>query len=92
MNLYVGNLSYDLSEGDLQDYFSEFGQVQSTKIIKDFVSGKSKGFGFIEMSSQEEGENAISQTNGKELNGRTLKVNQAFDRNNNRRPSNRGGY
>ena len=80
MNIYVGNLSYDLSEEDLRRAFEAFGQVSSATIVKDKYSGRSKGFGFVEMTSAEEARSAIDQLNGKELKGRTLNVNEARPR------------
>jgi RNA recognition motif-containing protein len=80
MNIYVGNLSYDVSEGDLRQAFAAFGQVSSATIIKDKYSSQSKGFGFVEMPSAEEARSAISQMNGKELKGRALNVNEARPR------------
>jgi len=80
MNLYVGNLSYDLSEEDLKSAFEEYGEVTSAKIISDRYSGRSKGFGFIEMTSDEEGKAAIEGLTGKELAGRAIVVNEARPR------------
>ena len=80
MNIYVGNLSYDVSVEDLRQAFAAFGQVSSATIIKDKYSGQSKGFGFVEMPSAEEARSAISQMNGKELKGRALNVNEARPR------------
>ena len=80
MNIYVGNLSYQVSEEDLRVAFEPFGQVESVNIIKDKYSGQSKGFGFVEMPSEEEARSAINELNGKELNGRTLNVNEARPR------------
>ena len=77
MNVYVGNLNYDLSEDDLKQAFEEFGEVTSAKIISDLYSGRSKGFGFVEMSSDDEAKAAIEALSGKELNGRTMVVNEA---------------
>ena len=77
MNVYVGNLNYDLSEDDLKQAFEEFGEVTSAKIISDRYSGRSKGFGFVEMSSDDEAKAAIEALSGKELNGRTMVVNAA---------------
>ena len=77
MNVYVGNLNYDLSEDDLKQAFEEFGEVTSAKIISDRYSGRSKGFGFVEMSSDDEAKAAIEALSGKELNGRTMVVNDA---------------
>ena len=90
MNIYVGNLSYEVTEEDLQEAFKEFGQVESVKIITDKYSGQSKGFGFVEMSSKAEGQSAIDGLNGKELKGRTLNVNEARPRTESR--GGRGGY
>ena len=77
MNLYVGNLLFDVSEADLRTAFEQFGQVTEVRLIMDKFSGKSKGFGFIEMPSKDEAEKAISEMNGKEFMGRALKVNIA---------------
>jgi RNA recognition motif-containing protein len=99
MNIYVGNLSYDITEEDLRQAFEAFGQVASASIIKDKFTGQSKGFGFIEMPAKEEAEAAISGMNGKELKGRTLNVNEARPRSDTRRggavgkrPGNRSRY
>ncbi len=77
MKLYVGNLSFNTSTSDLEQLFGEIGTVESTNIIEDRETGRSRGFGFVEMSSKEEGENAIATLNGKEIDGRELKVNEA---------------
>ena len=77
MKLYVGNLSYNTTEQNLTDMFSQYGQVESAKIITDRYSGQSKGFGFVEMSSRGEGEQAITALNGKELDQRQIKVNES---------------
>lgn len=77
MNIYVGNLSRDVNEQDLQAAFENFGQVASATIIKDKFTGESRGFGFVEMPNAEEAETAINEMNGKDLKGRTLTVNQA---------------
>lgn len=77
MNIYVGNLAYGLSEEQLSEVFAEFGEVQSAKIIKDRESGRSKGFGFVEMASHEAGEKALKELEGRELEGRPLKVSEA---------------
>lgn len=75
--LYVGGLSYDTKEDTLKDLFSKAGTVDSATIIMDKFSGKSKGFGFVEMSSEEEAKKAIEMFDGKELDGREIKVNEA---------------
>ena len=80
MNIYVGNLSYEITEEDLRLAFEQFGAVESVKIIKDKFSGQSKGFGFVEMTSRAEGQSAIDGLSGKEKKGRTLKVNEARPR------------
>jgi RNA recognition motif-containing protein len=78
--LYVGNLSYNTYEDSLRNLFAQFGNVESVKIITDRDSGSSKGFGFVEMGSDAEAAAAISGTNGQELDGRMLKVNEAMDK------------
>ena len=80
MNIYVGNLSYEVTEDALREAFEEFGPVESATIIKDKFSGKSRGFGFVEMSSKAEAQSAIDGLNGKELNGKALNVNEARPR------------
>jgi len=80
MNIYVGNLSYGVTEEDLKQAFEGFGQVESVNIIKDRYSGESRGFGFVEMSDKAEAESAIEGLNGKELKGRALSVNEARPR------------
>jgi RNA recognition motif-containing protein len=80
MNIYVGNLSYGMTEEDLKNIFSEHGAVSSVNIIKDRVTGNSKGFGFVEMENDDEGQKAIDELNGTELQGRPLKVNLARPR------------
>jgi len=82
MKLYVGNLSYRTSDSDLQQLFSQTGQVESAVLITDRETGRSRGFGFVEMASREEGERAIRELNGKEIDGRTLTVNEARPREN----------
>jgi RNA recognition motif-containing protein len=78
--LYVGNLSFNTSNQDLIDLFSASGTVSSANVIEDRETGRSRGFGFVEMSSAEEAQEAISALNGKEVDGRTLKVNEAKPR------------
>ena len=80
MNLYVGNLSYDMTDEDLQQVFEEYGTVNKVNIIMDRDSGRSKGFGFVEMESSESGEKAVQELDGQEVKGRNLKVNQARPR------------
>ena len=77
MNIYVGNLPYSIGDSELEQIFGEFGSVSDCKIITDRDTGRSKGFGFIEMANQEEGEEAIKQLDGKEIDGRNIKVNVA---------------
>jgi RNA recognition motif-containing protein len=90
MKIYVGNLSYEVTEEDLKQAFEQLGQVESVSIINDKYSGRSKGFGFVEMPSNVEGQAAIEGLNGKELKGRALNVNEARPRTENR--GDRGGY
>jgi RNA recognition motif-containing protein len=80
VNIYVGNLSNEVTEADLREAFEPFGQITSIKIITDKFSGMSRGFGFVEMSKKDEGQAAISGLNGKELKGQMLKVNEARPR------------
>jgi len=80
MNIYVGNLLREATEDDLRRAFEAFGQVTSVKIITDRYSGDSRGFGFVEMPNQQEAKSAISGLDGKDLKGRTLKVNEARPR------------
>jgi RNA recognition motif-containing protein len=90
MKLYVGNLSFDTSSQDLQQLFGQAGTVESCSVIEDRDTGRSRGFGFIEMSSKEEGNAAISQFNGKDVGGRALTVNEAKPRED--RGGSRGGF
>ena len=80
MNIYVGNISRTATEQDLKEAFEAFGAVQSVAIIKDKFSGESRGFGFVEMPNKEEAVKAISGLTGKDLKGRSLKVNEAQPR------------
>lgn len=80
MNIYVGNLAYSLQDDELQEIFAEYGAVVSAKIIIDKMTNKSKGFGFVEMSNDDEARNAIEHLNQAELEGRTLIVNEARER------------
>jgi RNA recognition motif-containing protein len=81
MDIYVGNLSYDISVEELRDAFEQHGEVSNAKIVTDRDSGRSKGFGFIEMENEAEAEAAIAELNGAMLKGRTARVNQARPRN-----------
>jgi RNA recognition motif-containing protein len=77
MNIYVGNLSYSLSDAELREAFAGYGEVSSAKVLMDRETGRSRGFGFVEMPNQSEAEAAIAQLNGKEVGGRALRVNEA---------------
>ena len=91
--LYCGNLSYDVTSDDLRQMLSEFGTVDSAQVIEDRDSGRSKGFGFVEMSTEEEAKAAIDALNGKEVNGRALTINEARPREDRRGGGGgRGGY
>ena len=80
MNLYVGNLSYEMSEENLRNEFAEYGEVKSAKIITDRDTGRSRGFGFVEMNSDGEGKKAMEALTGKDFEGRELVVNEARPR------------
>jgi cold-inducible RNA-binding protein len=95
--LYVGNLSYDVSNTELEQMFQAHGQVQSAQVIMDRDTGRSKGFGFVEMANDQEAEAAIAALNGKQANGRALTVNEARPREDRgggggSRGGSRGGY
>ncbi len=83
-NIYVGNLSFNSTEGDLRNLFSQYGEVDTVKIISDQFTGRSRGFGFVEMTNREEGLRAVQELDSKDLGGRALKVNEA-------KPKNAGG-
>ena len=89
--LYVGNLSFHLSSDELGDFFAQAGTVESARIIEDRDTGRSRGFGFVEMSTEEEAKNAIEQLNGEDLEGRNIVVNEARPRENNNRGRGHGG-
>ena len=80
MNLYVGNIAWTTTEEELENLFSQFGKVSAVRIITEGHSGRSKGFGFVEMESKENGESAIEALDGKDFGGRDLRVNQAKER------------
>jgi cold-inducible RNA-binding protein len=94
MKLYVGNLSFQTSSEDLQQLFAQAGTVESASVVEDRDTGRSRGFGFVEMASKEDGEKAIQQFNGTDLNGRNLTVNEARPREDrgNRGGGGRGGF
>jgi RNA recognition motif-containing protein len=91
MNIYVGNLPYSVRDNDLLAMFQEFGNVSSAKVIMDRETDRSKGFGFVEMASADEGANAIEKMNGYEINGRALRVNEARPREDRPRTGGPGG-
>ncbi len=92
--LYVGNLSYDINDSDLEQLFSQYGSVESAQVIVDRDTGRSKGFGFVEMSSDQEAQTAIAELNGTEVSSRTLTVNEARPKESGGggRGGSRGGY
>ncbi len=92
MKIYVGNLSYEVTKEDLQQAFASFGQVASVEVIQDKFSGRSKGFGFVDMPVKSEAQSAIAELNGRELQGRTLTVNEARPRSEERRGSGRRSW
>jgi RNA recognition motif-containing protein len=92
MNIFIGSLPFSLKETELRSYFEKYGEVTSVKIITDKYSGKSKGFGFIEMPDEENAKEAIEELNGAEISGRKVVVNKAEEKKDNNRRSNfRGG-
>ena len=90
--LYVGNLSFHLSNDDLQEFFTRCGTVESARIIEDRDTGRSRGFGFVEMSTEEEAKAAIEQLNGEDFDGRNLVVNEARPREDRSRGQGGGGW
>lgn len=98
MNIFVGNLPWTLQEADLKESFEAYGTVESAKIIKDKMSGRSKGFGFVEMTNDDEALKAIEELNGAQVDGRSIVVNRSEPKPEgerkqyNSRPSNGGGY
>jgi RNA recognition motif-containing protein len=91
MNIYVGNLSYEVGEDDLRDAFAAHGEVTSASVIADKFTGRSRGFGFVEMAKDDEARAAIEALNGFDLKGRTLNVNEARPRNDSPRNRDRAG-
>jgi RNA recognition motif-containing protein len=91
MKIYVGSLPYRVNGDDLKQIFEEYGEVASATVISDKYTGRSKGFGFVEMGNDDEAKNAIEQLNGAEVEGRTIVVNQAIEKQDNfkRRDNNR---
>ena len=81
MNIYVGNLSYETGNAELKEAFARFGQVDEARVIEDKYTGRSRGFGFVEMANDSEAQTAIAEMNGKDLQGRTITVNEARPRN-----------
>lgn len=98
MNIFIGSLPFSLEEAELREFFEEYGEVTSAKIIKDKISGRSKGFGFVEMSDDEAAKKAIEELNGAEIDGRKVVVNKAEEKKDGERKSfggggfNKGGY
>ena len=80
MNIYVGNIAFSMTEDDLRQAFEAFGEVSRATILKDKMTNRSRGFGFVEMPNQEEGQKAVQELNGKEMNGRALNVSEARPR------------
>ncbi len=91
MKIFIGSLSYNVTAGDLRGAFEAFGQVVSANVIKDEQSGRSKGFGFVEMPMQAEAHSAIAALNGQAFKGRTITVNEARPQSGDRRSRDRGG-
>lgn len=92
MKLYIGNLSYDTTEGELQELFSSYGTVESVHLITDGASGRSKGFGFVEYRDDQEAKAAITGLNGTEVRGRAVVVNEARPKTERSGSGGRGGY
>ncbi len=90
LNIYVGNLPYSVADEDLRTTFSEFGEVSSAHVISDRDTGRSKGFGFVEMANSDEGQRAIEALDGGEMQGRNIRVNEAKPRED--RPRRRSNY
>lgn len=91
MNIYLGNLPYNINEDEIMELFEEYGSVSTVKLITDKFTGKSKGFGFVEMPGDDDAKKAIEELNGKEVKGRNITVNQAREKTDDDRGSSRGG-
>jgi RNA recognition motif-containing protein len=91
MNLYIGNLSYEVTEEDLREAFGAFGELSSVKVIKDNFSGSSRGFGFVEMPNNSEADSAMKALNGEELKGKPIKVSEARPKSDRRNRRGGGG-
>ncbi len=91
MNIYLGNLPYNIKEDEILEIFEEYGEVSSAKIVTDKFSGRSKGFGFVEMANDEDAKRAIEELNGAEIKGRNITVNQAREKTEGRDDTRRGG-
>ena len=92
MNIYVSNLSFNTNDAELRELFSQFGEVSSAKVIMDRESGRSRGFGFVEMPSTEEGKEAMLGLNNKEVEGRAMSVSVAREKEERSNGGSRGGY
>ncbi|WP_321287551.1 RNA-binding protein [uncultured Sunxiuqinia sp.] len=88
MNIFVGNLNYAITEDDMREIFEEYGELSSVKLITDKFTGRSKGFGFVEMPDADEAKKAIEELNGAEVEGRSMVVNESIEK---KRDNNRGG-
>jgi len=91
MNIFVGNLNYGITEEDLREIFEEYGELSSVKLISDKFTGKSKGFGFVEMADADEAKKAIEELNGAEVEGRTMVVNESIEKKREPRDNRRSG-
>jgi len=89
MNIFVANLNFKIQDNFLRELFENYGEVNSAKVIMDRMTGRSKGFGFVEMTNDQEAQNAINDLNGKEVQGKALVVKQAYDRDNDQRSNRR---
>lgn len=92
MNIFIGNLNYNLTEDDIRDIFEEYGELNSVKVISDKFTGRSKGFGFVEMSNDEEAKKAIEELNGAEVEGRSIVVNESIEKKRDSRGGGGGGF